>query len=126
MSFNAKNNYKELAVTEDKFYVLSDGNGRYFVRDFDKPSTKHAMFCSNDIRDATRYESEEKANMAKSSVLAWHGSAGDSHLLAQDVVNSCKTVCIYHTERFEVPKETMVRDAGFDKTANAFSEIFGG
>lgn len=125
MSINA-NNYKVLASAHSSFYVLSDKKGRFFARDFDKPSTEHTMFCTSDIREATRYETKEKAEEAKTHVLSWHCTEGDVNKLAKIVVSECEPLHIYHTERFEVPKETMVRDAEFEKTANAFSEIFGG
>lgn len=120
------NNYKVLATTQGSFYVLADKKGRFFARDFDKPSTEHTMFCTSDIREATRYETKEKAEEAKTHVLSWHCTKDDVSKLAKSVVSECEPLHIYHTERFEVPKDTMVRDAGFGKFANEFSEIFGG
>lgn len=125
MSMNA-NNYKVLATAQGSFYVLADKKGRFFARDFDKPSTEHTMFCTSDIREATRYETKEKAEEAKTNVLSWHCTKDDVSKLAKSVVSECEPLHIYHTERFEMPKDTMVRDAGFGKSVNEFSEIFGG
>lgn len=127
MSINA-NNYIELAHTSDSFYVLSNGNGMYFVRDFDKPSLEHPMFCSNNVREATRYDSLDKANEAHSAIMSWHCSGPeDVNRLAQKFLADCKPQEIYHTERFEIPKEVMIRSVkgiGNRQVVADFVDIF--
>lgn len=128
MSINA-NNYIELAKTQDTFYVLTNGKGMYFVRDFDKPSLEHPMFCSRDVREATRYESMEKANDAHFAIMSWHCAKEDVNRLAQTFLTDCKPQRIVHSERFEIPKDAMVRG---DENLNSrhvvadFVDIFGG
>lgn len=120
------NNYDTLAAMNDSFYVLADDKGRYFARDFDKPSTEHTMFCTHDVREATRYKSEEDAQMARTNILSWHTTNDDVNHLAKEIVNVCKPMKIYHSEKFTVPKGVMVRDAGFGQFANSIMDAIGG
>ena len=46
--------------------------------------------------------------------------------LAKEIVNVCKPMKIFHSEKFTVPKGVMVRDASFGQFANSIMDAIGG
>jgi hypothetical protein len=86
------------------------------------------MFCSNNVREATRYDSLDKANEAHSAIMSWHCSGPeDVNRLAQKFLADCKPQEIYHTERFEIPKEVMIKSVkgiGNRQVVADFVDIF--
>ena len=119
-------NYDTISATNDSFFVLVDEKGRYFARDFEEPSTEHAMFCTNDVREATRYASKDDAEKARESIMSWHTSQDHPNNLAKEIVKDSKPLQIFHREVFEVPKGVMVRSAGLQPFANLMNDVFGG